>query len=348
MRQLDALRAYAVSAVVIHHSLPDGWGFGADFGVKLFFTLSGFLITGLLLRGRDAVDQHRELLRQAVGRFYARRFLRIFPLYYGVIAVALLLGLPATRQILWWLLSYTINIHMAQQGWFEAGFAHFWSLAVEEQFYVVWPWVIFLAPRRALPACVAVLTLLAPAYRLSYVLSGYMNMTALSAYISTWACLDSLGWGAMLALLARTLPSPVLDRVLLRWILPIAVALCAAARWPGAGPAPEIVMYPFAQAAVCCAIVRIAARGVTGAGRFMLDARPALEIGKVSYGVYVYHPFVLALCAWAVGRLHWPATRAAWLSGIAAVPATLVVAMASWRLFERPLNDLKERFRDPA
>ena len=137
MPQLDSLRAVAVAAVIVHHYIPGGWGPGADIGVKLFFTLSGFLITGLLMRSRRACIDGRQTLRGAIGRFYTRRFLRIFPLYYLVIAIALVAGIPPTRDILGSLLSYTLNIHMARQGWYEANFAHFWSLAVEEQFYLV-------------------------------------------------------------------------------------------------------------------------------------------------------------------------------------------------------------------
>ena len=84
--------------------------------MQLFFVLSGFL-----------------------RRFYARRSLRIFPLCYLVVFTSLVPAVEPARRIVWWLLSYTFNIHMARRGWFEPNVAHFWSLSVEEQFYVAWP-----------------------------------------------------------------------------------------------------------------------------------------------------------------------------------------------------------------
>ena len=148
MPQLDTLRAFAVTAVLVHHYFTwANWGLGATLGVKLFFILSGFLITGILLRSRDAATASGHKWSSLVGRFYVRRFLRIFPLYYFVVAVAATINLEPAREILPWLLTYTLNIYMANLGWFVANFAHFWTLAVEEQFYIFWPWIILFAPR---------------------------------------------------------------------------------------------------------------------------------------------------------------------------------------------------------
>jgi peptidoglycan/LPS O-acetylase OafA/YrhL len=218
MAQLDALRTFAVAAVMVHHYTPSGWGFGGTGGVRLFFSLSGFLITGILLRSRERLESSELTLARALGRFYARRTLRIFPLYYFVIAAALALGLPPTRRLLGWLVTYTLNFHMARQGWYEESFAHFWSLAVEEQFYLAWPWLILALPRRlVLPAVLATIAV-SPAYRLRYVLSGYTSVTGLATYISTLTCLDALGAGALLALLWRSVSR---QRLLwfVRWLL---------------------------------------------------------------------------------------------------------------------------------
>ena len=105
-------------------------------GVKLFFVLSGFLITGILLRSHwlaESAGQGRWLV---IRQFYARRFLSIFPLDYFVIAVACLVNVEPVRKILPWLLTDPSNIYMANQRWFVDHFAHFWTLVVEEQFYI--------------------------------------------------------------------------------------------------------------------------------------------------------------------------------------------------------------------
>ena len=108
-------------------------------GVWLFFVLSGFLITGILLRSRDQVDyggyQGRFVLRQ----FYARRILRIFPLYYSVLLLAATIDLGDVRDTIFWHLAYLSNYLFATQQYWGAVTAHFWSLSVEEQFYILWP-----------------------------------------------------------------------------------------------------------------------------------------------------------------------------------------------------------------
>jgi peptidoglycan/LPS O-acetylase OafA/YrhL len=136
MVQLDGLRAFAVFFVMIHHYSGNRLGFAANFGVKLFFVLSGFLITSILLRKRRAIQQCGRTRRSAVKQFYIRRFLRIFPLYYFVIAVAVLINLGPAREALGWMLSYTLNIYMGYHGAYLEYFAHFWTLAVEEQYYL--------------------------------------------------------------------------------------------------------------------------------------------------------------------------------------------------------------------
>lgn len=155
MPQLDALRAIAVLAVMFHHFVPARaqWPLFAaipfgQLGVKLFFVLSGFLITGILLRARSKLGDQPRAVLSALAGFYARRSLRIFPLYYLVIAVCLVLNVPPVRDELLWLATYTLNLRISYQGWYPEHVAHFWSLAVEEQFYLLWPWVVLFAPSR--------------------------------------------------------------------------------------------------------------------------------------------------------------------------------------------------------
>ena len=201
MPQLDGLRACAVMAVMAYHFLP-AWNLnlGAILGVKLFFVLSGFLITGILLRSREAAENAGQSAGTTLRQFYIRRILRIFPLYYFVIGIALVLNLEPVREILPWLLTYTLNIHMANQGWFVDKFAHFWSLAIEEQFYLVWPWLILFAPKKLLLPVTIAFILTAPLYRAYEMLIG---MHGLASFIFTPSCLDSLCMGALVAILTQ-------------------------------------------------------------------------------------------------------------------------------------------------
>ncbi|HEY4154085.1 MAG TPA: acyltransferase, partial [Puia sp.] len=148
--QIDSVRAIAVLFVLFHHYLseritsllPLG-----SFGVDIFFTLSGFLITGILISYRSIKP-----VGAAIRKFYFRRILRIFPIYYLYILIAaIIFGHEISRTIILWASVYGLNFYIINHGLLPSYvFAHFWSLAVEEQFYLVWPFLILLFPFRQL------------------------------------------------------------------------------------------------------------------------------------------------------------------------------------------------------
>src|SRR5215218_136502 len=171
--QLDALRFFAIAGVLVAHNLDPGqapWIFSrfdyAETGVRLFFVLSGFLITGILLGEREAADAapHRRI--SAIRRFYARRFLRIFPIYYLTLAVVLVTAVSPARRIWPWLFTYTTNIYAWHRLDWPGPVGHLWTLAVEEQFYLVWPWFLLFVPRKWILPFLVGLIALAPLYRL--------------------------------------------------------------------------------------------------------------------------------------------------------------------------------------
>jgi peptidoglycan/LPS O-acetylase OafA/YrhL len=145
--KLDGLRAIAVGLVLVEHYAPGNFvnRFSpGGFGVKLFFTLSGFLITRILIEYRTS-----ETPTRAAQQFYWHRFLRLAPALYAAILGAALLGIANMRQD-WWIHGlYLTNFKVFIDGhWGPA--THFWSLAVEEQFYIIWFFVVVLLPRRIL------------------------------------------------------------------------------------------------------------------------------------------------------------------------------------------------------
>ena len=351
MAQLDGLRAFAVLAVVFYHYVAGhlaGYaayplaGYAAYSGVRLFFALSGFLITGILLRARDDAELEGVKRIGALARFYARRSLRIFPLYYVVVGLVYVVDFEPARALIGWLLTYTLNLFMAHQGWLENRFAHFWSLAVEEQFYLFWPWVIlFLRRRWLIPATLAMVSL-APLWRLSYALSGYTTMTSLATGISTVSCLDHLGLGALLALIVHRHPERAGDlRRLTVLLLPLAVAGATAARLLPSLPVFLALHDPLQAVAFCC-VIHGASRGYGGLAGRVLSWTPILYVGKISYGVYVYHPFMPPLVAFILLRATGVALAEEELvisAGAAAL--TVAVAALSWHAMERPINALK-------
>jgi peptidoglycan/LPS O-acetylase OafA/YrhL len=321
MPQLDGLRAFAVMAVLVHHLFdplllpgyrgPGDWGIAAICGVRLFFVLSGFLITGLLL---DAVDACRGGPRAvAMWRFYGRRALRIFPVYYLVLAIALLVG-PADAL------------------------SHFWSLCVEEQFYLFWPWIVLFAPRKHLKGYAVAMILIAPLFRW-FALATEMNGVAF--YTLTPSSLDALGLGALLAISTNGRPaSAELERHLRLTGVPIAVAgllLAFVSSWGRAVLLETFIALGFLW------LVAGASRGFAGVAGAFLNASPVRYLGKISYGIYVYHLLVPYVLNWSLKTAGFAPLRKD-LYGFAVYTAvTIAVASCSWFALERPFNALKDR-----
>jgi peptidoglycan/LPS O-acetylase OafA/YrhL len=339
--QLDGLRAAAVIAVAWSHWLP-AWQFGLPLGagVHLFFVLSGFLITRILLDLR-ALPQRRP----AVGRFYVRRALRLFPAFFLVLGVAAWAAVPLVRETWPWHAAYLSNVFVAREARWQGHVSHFWSLAVEEQFYLVWPWLIVFAPARWLGAVVGGTILLGPLARLTAAAAGLGE--------PFWALVpggsaDSLGLGAWVALAAAGRPDGRPSLAARPWM-----ALAAAAAWVGLavaeveGPLPAVVTVwrQVVQGVVFAWIVSRAATGFAGGVGRALAHPVALGIGRISYGLYLIHPFA-AEVAFATTRAFgieaWVPVSAGARAALYAV-TTVALAAPMWRWVERPVLAWKSR-----
>lgn len=292
-------------------------------GVRLFFVLSGFLITGILLswRGRP--------LGAAIRVFYARRALRIFPLFYFVLIAAAALNIGPVRDTFAWHAAYLSNFYFYQRGDWHGSVSHLWSLAVEEQFYAVWPWLILCAPERWLRPIVITMILVAPVSRLLF-------PNPMDSVLPTSA-LDSLGLGALMAMPAAAPhkggPYGILGAAL--------VGVTLMLRYAGLGGQYQIVGLDFGVSLLSAWAVVSAARGFAGpAGRF-LSASPVMAVGRISYGLYVYHgftPYLLGRYVPGFIEMAWP------LRTLLLTTATALIAMISWRLLEQPFLRLKPAF----
>lgn len=345
MPQLDALRAVAVLAVMVHHLAPalfPGLTFAAWAAVRLFFVLSGFLVTAGLLRACDAVQAGRTTRGAALRRFHAGRALRIVPVYYAVILGLAWAGAGEVRESLWWHLAFLSNVKFVIDGWHHAYIGQFWFLAAQEQFYLLWPALVLLLPRRALGPVLALLIAAGPLYRAWAVSRGHG--IAVEALLP--GNLDTLGLGALLALLSH---GRTTDRVRTRgWTLAAvsAAALLLALQWPpvaaAVGPVPLSAASDLLMGLAAMVLVAHVAAGFGGAAGRAMSWPPLLYLGTISYGAFAVHLAAGGVVAWAVAAAGWaplaPATFAA-----AGVALTLVVAALSWRFVEQPLGRLKPR-----
>jgi peptidoglycan/LPS O-acetylase OafA/YrhL len=374
---LDGLRGVAILMVMLHHSTRFRQTTGFDglmgtplafcwSGVDLFFVLSGFLITGILLDTRRSERYFRN--------FYARRILRIFPLYYLVLFIAFVVlpmfpailavvtgqvGVPPEEQVQlmaaqadvpqwpYWL--YLSNFSIADRGWAHGMADISWSLAIEEQFYLLWPLVIWLCPpRRIVWLCTAIFV--AEVFARSYARAS--DVTALPLYVVTWFRLDGLVIGALLAVAHRSGIMPALDRLAPAVVIVGVVGLIACAI-QGGHPwwwNRRMQQFGYSLIAVTAGAMLVSAisRPAGSVWPRMLSAGWLRAFGKYSYCLYLIHvPVIRAVREYVFNP--WEHQALSPFSGqllfyFAATAPAFALAWLSWRLFEAPILKLKAFF----
>lgn len=346
MPQLDAVRAFAVFAVMTCHLYPSPYTSQAGGqGVTLFFVLSGFLITGILLKCRTYVARGQSRLF-TLRQFYVRRFLRIFPLYYFVLAVLWIIHDPTIRAHPVWHLAYLSNvlesIQAAHLYFPQSSVGHFWSLAVEEQFYLVWPWVVLFLPRRALIWAVTGLIFCASAFRL---IAFSLKIPPVAVVHLPMFWLDALGLGALLALVVD--PSFGLRRHLARarfFALLIGIACLGLAFYLTSAERHFTLretLRPLGYSLTFVWLVSSAADGFKGPVGRLMSWKPLLWIGAISYGIYVFH-FIIRSYSMSLSKL--PTIPSPLLRALALSAVSILVAAVSFYAYERPLNRLRRFF----
>ena len=363
---LDGLRAIAFLMVWAQHYMNMPWGWS---GVDLFFVLSGFLITGILWDTRD--DPHR------ARNFYVRRTLRIFPLYYGV-----MLAMLCLQPVVHWMWTFRWLVWPAYLGnfarfirpltpgtqaqrladfqvigvfphWGQTAFflGHFWSLCVEEQFYLLWPWVVFFLPnrRKLIWICGASLVVCL-ALRLigQQVLPDWM-LNAEILYRLLPFRLDALLIGGLAALLLRGAQAEALLRAS-RWLTPVALLWVAA--WVALSPfghvwQPHYIYPPWARTwglSVLDVLAVLLVLVVIQPGTWLYTAmkiRPLRWMGRITYGLYVFHDIPHNFYQDIGVRIHHDSRHAV---ALIALFCTCILAWLSFHFFETPFLNLKERW----
>ena len=274
----------------------------------------------------------------AAVHFYTRRFLRLAPPYYFAIALALMLGLGGMASH--WLIPalYLTNFDIGLHGQWMGHADHFWSLAVEEQFYIVWFLVVVVLPSRWFLAAVASAIFACFVFRLGVYVSGLSNpltTVLLPGHLAT------LATGGLIAYAQRYAPNGKIEKLFLSGPV-LAVSLVAFALTSLSLPyvlLPRLLLYPFIAALCFGALVRQCAAEVPNLWLDVLKLAPLRHIGKISYGIFVYHMFIPPhLVEGFVGSNPW-----AVFIGLVAV--SLILAQISWTLLERPILRFKPSFR---
>lgn len=352
--QLDGMRAIAIASVLISHFLPSDYLANrllhlGRLGVVMFFVLSGFLITGILLRYREQSLMGTITRPQYFRVFYVRRMLRIFPIYYLVIGAGILVGFGPVRQYWYWHVTYLSNLAAGFLGIDFGVTAHLWSLCVEEQFYLIWPLMVLLASRRALLRIALFLIVGSIAFKL---IGGMAGLGWRGTNFATFGCLDSLGLGAMLAILRHERSDwPHWVKSCATYSLAFGLLLALALevfRFIEPSDVREYFLYQgmidLGFGLVSVSLVNAAANNSTYLIGRVLQSGPLVYIGKISYGIYLYHPFLRAALPRFLQQLgiSIPLTGFGTLFFYSAM--SIALAAISWHFFEKPINNLKEHF----
>lgn len=363
--RFDAYRGVCITLVfLLHWALLDcGW-----IGVQAFFVLSGYLITGILRNEREEATPRRYFIN-----FYARRSLRIFPLYFAYLVFLTLVANPLQPDILAGmdkafnpalpsLLTYTYNFYRIVSGISSPFFSHLWSLSIEEQFYLVWPLVVLFLPRRRLLAACIAMIVAAPlirwgefAFQLHAGLSDKSHAGE-SIYYFTGSQLDAFAFGGLLTFRGESEKLKSFIRLASRWV-PIAFAAASAwmlllGRLAHYDLSPSSLGWPLYLPRFHASIwgyTLINALFFVGLAnihklRALADVRILQRLGKVSYGFYIFHCPVIRLAKYFLNDPWFQPGLYDSFCFILTFAFTWGLAELSFRLFEQPILRLKDRF----
>ncbi len=345
--QLDSLRAFAAIGVInlhwlaasyptlfgIHHE--SNWGFGY-YGVQLFFVLSGFLITNILIENKDL-----ESRKSVIKKFYIRRILRLFPIYFLFLIFLIAVRDPFAIENIGWFLTYTANFRFFQVGGLiDVWSNHLWTLSIEEQFYLAFPFLILLTPRKQ-EAIIPILLIVG-----SLAFKSYYHQSAEPINLLTISQLDMLGAGVGLALIKNRCGEKF------NWLTGragkiVMIASLVSCLW---------IFYSVEQASVLwrcfdylllvsfSLLVANTAVGFTGIAGRIFNSSILIYLGKVSYGLYLYHKVVPLTLLIFLNKLNLQINtiQSFYLINLSIL---LIVTHLSWILIERPILRLKSNFQ---
>jgi peptidoglycan/LPS O-acetylase OafA/YrhL len=344
MPQLDGLRFVAAFIVVLNHFLDElhfDFKFPTGFyGVQIFFAISGFLITSILLRQKNAIVELSK--RRIIKNFFIKRFLRLFPPYYLLIIFYITMqhfGLYIAEP--GWIpfyLTYLPNWFFYYHGWQGTIDNHLWSLGVEEQFYLLWPFVILTLPRKQEYKWILWMILIG--YLFKCIIGKFFLLDG-DPFLLPLAQMDTLGIGALLACAVEyKMKLAEWLKKILPFLLPVSIIATLYFSYDAPRNDPFLC---FCLIFLTGSLVYKAYLGFNGEFKFFFENKFVIYGGKISYGIYLYHKvipilFTSSLRSLGIGN---PNAVVVLLSSIA---ITFIVAHFSWIWIEKPILKLKDRF----
>ncbi|HEY2347790.1 MAG TPA: acyltransferase [Puia sp.] len=341
IKGLDALRALAVAIVVIGHSRIHLFFTGSGpvarivqvllptdmFGVDVFFVLSGFLISSVLLHA-DKGNLPKIIL---VRNFIVRRTLRIFPVYYLTLLILWIIQYPDIHQYLGWFLTYTSNILCFKTRSWNA-FSHSWSLSVEEQFYLIWPWLLLYVNKKYFKYLVAVFILTGP-------VSSFISTQISNGFspILTPNCFDSFGIGALYAWCSMQPGRMKRFKNGLSYAFPIACFIYFS--WKLLETTGHIgfgdgIFNRTINSVIAVWMIDYIIKSKSGFWEIPI----LIQIGKISYGIYLFHIPISMI----VNSLH--VSNHLYVIYAIKLSALLLISYVSYYFFELKVMDLKKKF----
>ena len=342
-QQLDALRAVAIAVVMLHHYINPPILL-SGFGVTFLFVLSGYFATNTLLKLRRQMDDGRTDTGGAVKDFYTRRYLRICPMYFLVLLLTALFNVEGARDSLSWNAFFLANIQTVVSGEWNGRFSPMWSLSFLEQFYLIWPFVVLLIPRRRLVPVLVFMTALGPAWRL---ICYWQNLSAIDWSVSPLSSCDAVGCRALLAVARMGMVGEeVLPRLigLSGWVGVPGYLLLVFAKGFHVQPWYTEVVIPFAAALSFTWLAEKASRGFTGVAGRVFNNHMLAHIGRMSYSIFLIHTFTELLLphVGVLGRILDSNYRF-----LVLIPCTVGLASLAWRWIERPIQELRRQMPKP-
>jgi peptidoglycan/LPS O-acetylase OafA/YrhL len=354
---LDGLRCLAIFGVLFEHfglALPALLRIG-PLSVRFFFVLSGYFITLSLWKLQTEMVGANRNSFLPVGRFYLARLLRIGPPFYLALLVGALFGIEEVRTNFLWLATFQANNYIVHLGYWPDSVSHFWSLAVQEQFYLIWPAVILTVPRRWFLPLMAGFIAFGLCFRIFCIASDTLPLTR---WVTIFGCVDSFAVGGLVAYLRQ---ARLLDRMRLLsrttlFAMPL-VAFGCFFLGRALMTLPEtnvfLALTESVDAVFLAWLLAASLGGFKGIYGRILSWAPVVYLGRISYGIYVYHVFVIVIVSpmllpYGLSEDHYAGLRILIL-----LTVTLALSSLSWHFLEKPFLAWKEalstmRSRQPA